>query len=261
MPAAPSASAAPSMGGMPGMNTTAAGNGLADSSGGYRLTSRATTLPAGRPAAYRFAIIGPGGKPVTDFEPDQARRLHFYAIRSDLTGFQHLHPVMAQDGTWTASLASLTPGSWRLFTAFVPAAGPGAGTALVLSRTATVPGPAAKTALPAPAATTTADGYTVTVTGQPAAGRQDPLAVTVTRDGKPVTDLEPYLDTYAHLTAFHDGDEAFAHLHPDGDVSGDRGGPSLPFHADFAQSGNWRLFLQFQTAGRLHTAALTLHVA
>ena len=26
----------------------------------------------------------------------------------------------------------------------------------------------------------------------------------------------PYLDTYAHLTAFHEGDLAFAHLHPHG---------------------------------------------
>ncbi|HZE01023.1 MAG TPA: hypothetical protein VE155_04575 [Pseudonocardiaceae bacterium] len=30
----------------------------------------------------------------------------------------------------------------------------------------------------------------------------------------PVTDLQPYLDTYAHLTAFHGGDLAFADLHP-----------------------------------------------
>jgi hypothetical protein len=25
--------------------------------------------------------------------------------------------------------------------------------------------------------------------------------------------------------------------------------------------GNWRVFLQFQTAGQLHTAVLTLHIA
>jgi hypothetical protein len=79
------------------------------------------------------------------------------------------------------------------------------------------------------------------------------------RNGKPVTDLQPHLDTYAHLTAFHQRDLAFAHLHPETKVDGDPGGPTLTFHAEFAQSGYWRLFPQFQTACRLHTAALALH--
>jgi hypothetical protein len=92
------------------------------------------------------------------------------------------------------------------------------------------------------------------------AGMEHPLTVTVSRDGKPVTDLQPYLDSYAHLTAFHAGDLAFAHLHPAGAVDGDRGGPTMTFHAELPRSGDWRLFLQFQTAGRLHTAALTLAV-
>jgi hypothetical protein len=135
----------------------------------------------------------------------------------------------------------------------------------VLSRTATVPGPAAAVPLPAPAATaTTDDGYTVTVTvagGRLMAGMAHELTVTVTKDGKPVTDLQPYLETYAHLTAFHAGDQAFAHLHPQTPVTGDHGGPDLTFHAELAKAGDWRLFLQFQTAGRLHTAALTLNAA
>jgi hypothetical protein len=88
---------------------------------------------------------------------------------------------------------------------------------------------------------------------------EHPLTVTITRGGKPVTDLQPYLDTYAHLTAFHEGDTAFAHLHPTTTVNGDHGGPELTFHAELPTAGNWRLFLQFQTAGTLHTAALTLH--
>ncbi|WP_329378415.1 hypothetical protein OG625_09870 [Streptomyces sp. NBC_01351] len=37
------------------------------------------------------------------------------------------------------------------------------------------------------------------------AGMAHPLTVSVSKDGKPVTDLQPYLDTYAHLTAFHSG--------------------------------------------------------
>ncbi|MFC9929199.1 hypothetical protein [Streptomyces sp. NPDC127190] len=248
------------MASMPGMDSGSAGNGLAAAQDGYRMTATATGLPAGKAAGYRFTITGPDGRPVTDFAVDQTKRMHFYAIRSDLTGFQHLHPVMAADGTWTATPAALRPGSWRMYASFTPGSGPGKGKVLVLSRTVRVSGTATAAPLPKATGTTTVDGYTVTLKGEPMAGMAHQLTATVTKDGRPVTDLQPYLDTYAHLTAFHQGDLAFAHLHPETEVSGDHGGPSLAFHAEFARSGDWRLFLQFRTGGRLHTAALTLHV-
>ncbi|WEO98843.1 hypothetical protein A6P39_035040 [Streptomyces sp. FXJ1.172] len=257
----PSSSASTSdMSDMPGMGTAVTGNGLAEAKDGYRMTSATTALAAGKASGYRFAITGPDGKPVTGFAVDQTRRMHFYAIRSDLTGFQHVHPAMAEDGTWTAPLAGLQPGAWRLYASFSPDGGPGRGKDFVLSRTVKVPGMAMSTPLAKASGTTTIDGYTITVKGEPMAGMAHQLTATVTKGGKPVTDLQPYLDTYAHLTAFHQGDLAFAHLHPETKVDGDHGGPALTFHAEFARSGNWRLFLQFQTAGRLHTAALTLHV-
>ncbi|MFI9248696.1 hypothetical protein [Streptomyces sp. NPDC053069] len=258
--ASSSPGASPSMGGMPGMDHMASGNGLSDTQDGYRLTSKEATLPSGKQTAYRFTVTGPDGRPVTGFALDQTKRMHFYAIRSDLTGFQHIHPTMAADGTWTAGVSSLPPGSWRLFASFTPNTGAGRGKDFVLSRTVTVPGNAARTPLPAPATSTQADGYTVTVKGEPMAGMAHPLTVSITKDGKPVTGLEPYLDTYAHLTAFHEGDAAFAHLHPTTKVTGDHGGPDLTFHAELPVSGNWRLFLQFQIGGKLHTAALTLRV-
>ncbi|MFC9325855.1 hypothetical protein [Kitasatospora sp. NPDC057015] len=263
---------------MPGMTPGAAAGGpgaaagLAAERNGYRFTAAADSLPAGAPAEYRFTITGPDGGPVTAFAVEQTRRLHFYAIRTDLTGFQHLHPEMAADGTWTAPLAALAPGDWRLYASFTPDSGAGRGTALVLSRPATVTGAAA----PAPTATGTeaggtatgsgsatgsVDGYTVTVEGAPTAGVAAELRATVSRDGKPVTDLQPYLESYAHLTAFHAGDQAFAHLHPEAGVSGAAGGPTLPFHAELPAPGAWRLFVQFQTAGTLHTATVDLRVA
>ncbi|WP_329373044.1 hypothetical protein OG896_38800 [Streptomyces sp. NBC_00669] len=245
---------------MPGMDHMAGGDGLSAAMDGYQLTSATRTLPAGRPGAYRFTVTGPDGRPVTDFAVDQTKRLHFYAVRSDLTGFQHLHPVMAADGTWTADLAELKPGAWRMFASFTPGSGPGKGTAFVLSRTVAVPGPATMAALPAPAPSVRVDGYTVAVAGGLMAGMEHPLTVTITKAGKPVTDLQPYLDSYAHLTAFHQGDGAFAHLHPTARVDGDHGGPQLSFHAELPSAGDWRLFLQFRTAGTLHTAALTLDV-
>ncbi|MCU7820651.1 hypothetical protein [Kitasatospora sp. DSM 101779] len=244
--------------GMPGADNAGA---PADNRSGYRLAATAAALPAGQQTDYRFSITGPDGKPVTAFAVEQTKQMHFYAIRSDLTGFQHLHPAMAADGTWTAPLAALAPGSWRTYASFTPDSGDGKGTAMVLSRTVNVDGKAEAAALPPASTTAQVDGYTVTLQGTPMANMAHPMTVGITKDGKPVTDLQPYLDTYAHLTAFHEGDLAFAHLHPASEATGGGpGGPDLAFHAEFPQAGNWRLFLQFQTAGRLHTAALTLKV-
>ncbi|MEU9123077.1 hypothetical protein AB0C96_24975 [Streptomyces sp. NPDC048506] len=245
---------------MPGMDHGGSGDGLADAKDGYRLTSDVDQLPADKAGGYRFRITGPNGKPVTGFAVDQTKRMHFYAIRSDLTGFQHLHPTMAGDGTWTAPLSPQKPGSWRMFASFTPDSGPGRGKGLVLSRTVTVPGESKRSPLPAATTSTEVDGYTVRVKGAPMAGMAHPLTVSVSKGGKPVTDLQPYLDTYAHLTAFHEGDQAFAHLHPETEVNGDHGGPNLSFHAELPKPGNWRMFLQFRTDGTLHTAALTLRV-
>ncbi|MFI8081518.1 hypothetical protein ACIF6L_12085 [Kitasatospora sp. NPDC086009] len=245
---------------MPGVpGTPAPARGLAAEQDGYRLDLSSAELPAGRATACSFTITGPDGGPVTDFAEHQSKKLHFYAIRSDLTGFQHLHPTMAADGTWTADLSALAPGDWRLYTSFLPNTGPRAGE-LVLSRTVTVPGAAPAVPLPAPAGSTTVDGYTVDLRSEPMAGAHR-LTATVSRDGRPVTDLQPYLDSYAHLTAFHQGDRALAHLHPTGRVDGEHGGPTLTFMALLGAPGNWRVFLQFQTAGQLHTAELTLNVA
>ncbi|MFI1969803.1 hypothetical protein BLA24_17205 [Streptomyces cinnamoneus] len=244
-----------------GMDHAGMGDGLADTKDGYKLTSTATELPAGKDSAYSFQITGPDGKPVTAFAVDQTKRMHFYAVRADLTGFQHLHPSMTDDGTWTAALTALQPGTWRTYASFTPDDGPGKGKDFVLSRTVTVPGAAEKTPLPQATTSTEVDGYTVTVKGVLMAGMAHPATVSISKDGEPVTDLQPYLDTYAHLTAFHEGDQAFAHLHPETKVTGDHGGPDLSFQAMLPKPGNWRMFLQFQTGGKLHTAALTLSVS
>ncbi|WP_242643781.1 FixH family protein [Streptomyces laculatispora] len=206
------------------------------------------------------AVTGPDGRPVTGFAVDQTKRMHFYAIRSDLTGFQHIHPTMAPEATWTADLDTLAPGSLRMVTSFNPGSGAGKATAFVLSRTVSVPGTGTEIPLPAATKTAEVDGYTLTVNGEPMAGMARPLTVTVTKDGQPVTDLQPFLDAYAHLTAFHEGDTAFAHLHPTTKVNGDHGGPELSINAELPTSGNWRLLMQFRTGGKLHTAALTLNV-
>jgi hypothetical protein len=251
-------------GSMSGMSDMPTGNGLAASASGFHFMVAGATLPAGTPNQFQFQIMDAAGKALTRarFEPDQTKLLHFYLIRSDLTGFQHVHPTIAADSTWTADLGAVRPGTYRAYVAFIVKDAAGKATPLVLSQRLTVPGAGAAAARALPPASPLAwvDGYTLRAAGFPMAGRQDTLKLSVFRGGKPVTNLQPYLGTYAHLTAFHRGDLAFAHLHPQGMVHGDHGGPTLTFDAMLPKAGDYRLFVQFQTAGMVHTTALTLHV-
>jgi hypothetical protein len=250
----------PSMAGehmLAGDDRTAAASGLA-------LAPSVMTVGAGVRVSYVFRIRRADGSVVTGFAVDQTKPMHLYVIRADLTGFQHVHPVMSADGAWTASLAALRPGTYRVYASFVTSGSAGRPAPLVLSHPLTVPGAATNSPLPAPARSTTADGYTITVAttrgGGPMASMAHHLTITISRYGRPVTDLQPYLDSYAHLTAFHWGDLGFAHLHPQDAPAGGHGGATLTFEAMFPRPGDWRLFLQFQTAGVLHTAAITLDV-
>jgi hypothetical protein len=255
------ASTAPGTSGMPGMTEPMpAGDGLSASESGFTLVPGGTTITPVAANTFTFRITAPDGVPVTRFLPEQTKLMHFYLIRSDLTGFAHLHPTMAADGTWSLTLPAMTPGDWRAYTQFTARQASDVIVPLVLSTPLTVPGAATAAPIPPPSNTASVDGYTVTVSGQAAASQHNPLTLDFRSNGQPVTDLQPYLDTYAHVTAIRSGNLAFAHLHPSNPVNGDHGGPTLSIESAFPASGDWRLFIEFQTAGTVHTAETTIHV-
>ncbi|MGH3647973.1 MAG: hypothetical protein ACRDTM_12460 [Micromonosporaceae bacterium] len=235
------------------------GHGLTDTRHGYRLAGLAGPSRPGEKATLSFHIASPGGKPQTRFRIEQTKKIHVYVVRKDLAHFQHVHPNMAGDGTWTVPLALTEPGPYRVVTEFVAEAGDGTARHLVLGADLTVPGAYQSQTLPAPNPTGRADGYDLTLTGTPAAGDASRLSVRVTRDGHDVTDLQPYLDAHAHITGFHKDTLAVTHLHPTGKADGP-GGPQLNVTATFPRPGKYRLFIQFQTSGTVHTAPVTVNV-
>lgn len=219
--------------------------GLQVSESGYTLELPASGLAPGR-TTLRFVITGPDGAPVTAYDEEHEKDLHLIAVRRDFSGYQHVHPTMADDGTWTTDL-ELTPGSWRVFADFAPTGGP----ALTLGTGLEVPGRYAPAAHPGHRATDTVDGYTVDLVGDLDDGA---VAVRVRRDGEPVTDLEPYLGAYGHLVALREGDLAYLHVHPeDGDA-----GPEVPFAVEVPSAGGYRLFFDFQHDGVVRTAELAV---
>ncbi|MEU5389159.1 hypothetical protein [Kitasatospora cineracea] len=231
--------------------------GLQAAERGYTLSLDRTVVPAGGPTELSFRVLAPDGHPLTAYRPAHEKELHLIVANRDLTDFQHLHPVRAADGTWTAPANIAAAGDYRVFADFTPAAETDP---LTLGADLHAAGDYRPAALPQTGRTVTVDGYTLTLTGDLAPGRPGRLAFTVTKDGRPVTDLDPYLAAYGHLVVLRAGDLGYLHVHPDGEP-GDgttAPGPEIDFTATAPSPGDYRLFLDFQHQGTVHTAAFTL---
>jgi len=218
--------------------------GLASVQDGYALTLGADRAVAGRAVPLTFRITGPDGHPVAHYDVQHEKRLHLIVVRRDATGFQHVHPELDAGGTWSAPV-DLTPGTWRVYADFQPAAG----AAMTLGADLLVAGDFVPAAPRPDTRTSTVDGYTVTLDGDLTAGDDAVLTPRVSLDGREVTDeLEPYLGALGHLVALRRGDLAYLHVHPD----------MLEFHTSVPSAGAYELFLDFQHGGVVRTAHFTL---
>jgi hypothetical protein len=220
--------------------------GLAVADHGLRLVTLTPELPRGRAATLRFEIVDDRDRVVRDFDVEHTKRMHLIVARRDLSGFQHMHPRQAADGTWAVRIRVPDAGSYRMFADFSRDDEP-----VTLAADLRVDGAADLRPLPAPAPAATSDGgYQVRLDGgRVEPGREADLRFTITKDGRAI-EPEPYLGAQGHLVALREGDMAFLHVHP-----GDTG-----YMATFPTEGRYRLFLQFKDAGRVQTVAFTQEV-
>jgi Domain of unknown function (DUF4396) len=226
--------------------------GVTSAEGGVALELSRVEVPRATETDLRFRIAGADGRAVTDFEIEHERPMHLIVVRRDLTGFQHLHPRMSDDGVWSTPITLAEPGSYRVLADFNRG-----GEDLTLGGDLFVDGAADYRRLPHEATEIeTSSGYDVGVEGlAPRPGEASELKFNVLRAGEPVK-VEPYLGAGGHLVALREGDLAFLHVHPSG--SPDRDG--IRFETEFPTPGSYRLFLQFKHEGAVHTAAFTREV-
>jgi hypothetical protein len=224
--------------------------GLAATEAGYTLVPRVTTLPLAETTGFAFTVTGSDGRPVTAFDIRHEQPLHLVVVRRDATGFQHLHPTLGPDGVWRTPLALPAAGVYRAYADIVPTGGP----AVTLGTDLFVPGDFAPQPVVA-SRVARVDDYEVRLDGELRPGGPARLVATVTRDGRSVADLEPYLGAYGHLVALRHSDLAYLHVHP---AEGAGAGPGIAFDADVASAGTYRLFLEFRHGGAVRTADFTV---
>ncbi len=230
--------------------------GLTASERGLTLELEQPALRRDEPGRLSFAILDEDGEAVRDFEVEHTKRMHLIVVRTDLTGFQHLHPTIDADGSWSAPITIGEAGGYRVFADFNHD-----GESLTLAGDLEVAGDWQRRELPAPAkAVSTEDGYEVSLAGsRSSAGRPSELEFQVSRNGRPI-EVQPYLGASGHLVALREGDLAFLHTHPEEHEAGasDR---AIRFMTEYPSADRYGLFLQFKHDGEVRTAGFTREVS
>jgi hypothetical protein len=226
--------------------------GLSVSAGGYTLEAEPTVFEVGREETFGVRILDRAGREVRDLDEQHEQLMHLIVVRRDLTHYQHLHPSLDEGGSWSVALTLPEPGVYRAFVDFSVNDEP-----VTLGVDLTAPGDLRVEPLPSPTnAVRIEDGYEVVLEGEtPTAGTGSSLSFRITRGGREIEDLEPYLGALGHLVALREGDLAYLHVHPTGGA-----GAQIEFHTEFPSQGRYRLFLQFAHAGVVRTAAFTVEI-
>lgn len=236
-----------------GDEAAAGAYGLSDTASGLSLRISPASLRAGELGRLRIAIVDAGGEAVTDLRGEAGEPpLHLILVRRDLTGYRHLHPTRAGDG-FAVDVSLPTAGVWRAYADFEVD-----GEKVVLGRDLVVPGDFTPRPPMALTRSTDAGGYRIELAASElAAGEEATLAFRITRGGRPVGALQPYLGAAGHLVAIREDDLAYLHVHP---LDQSRPG-EIGFDVELEQPGRYVLYLQFKHEGRVRTGRLVVAVS
>jgi hypothetical protein len=245
--------------------------------GAYRLaiTQTPRAPKPGERVRLHFVVTHPEtGARVRDFVLNHERLFHLFIVSADMNDYQHIHPQLDADGSFTVETRLPRAGLYQLHSDFFPAGG----TLQVLHRSLATAGYHASPRAAVAAALVPDTHFTKTVDGMkislgwggaklvPGAFVRLRYAIADARTGAPVRDLEPYLGAWGH-TLILDADQSdYLHSHPTdalpegAERDGLRGGPEVEFGAMFPEAGLYRIWTQFQRGGRVSTVSFTVEV-
>jgi hypothetical protein len=249
--------------------------------GEYKLNVAAKPLAprAGEKVQLRFVVEHPQtGARVRDYVLNHEKLFHLFIVSRDMTEYQHIHPVLERDGSFVIETVLPRAGLYKIHADFFPVGGQLQVLHRELStagyrRAARVPVAAAAAVIaPDAALVKTVDGMRISLelgdSIAPAAGSLVSLKYHLTDEqtGEPVHNLEPYLGAWGHTQILNADQSEYLHSHPTEMLpdNADRatlcGGPEVEFRAMFPAPGDYRIWTQFQRAGKVTTVFFTVRV-
>ncbi len=218
-------------------------------------------VQANRPFDFSFDLLTDEGNVLRDFATVHEKRMHLIVVRNDLTNFQHVHPEFdPASGRFTLTgLIVPVDGEYRVFADFTPEAGMRLPVISSADFKVGRPNRSPSDPLGAPDTLMKSDGYEVRLTTPDSlrAGEEVRLVFSVSKEGKAITNLEPYLGALGHAIVLKERDLEFLHAHAL-EVGTRKEEGAIAFAVHFPEPGRYKSFLQFQHAGRVIMAAFVL---
>ena len=226
---------------------------------------------AGKPLSERMDLwMTHPGKPdaIRSYQMEMTKKLHMIIVSSDFKTFMHEHPVLGPDGHLRMTEQFPAAGRYLVYADGLPDQmnhqvfrfQVDVGGAQQGARTLTPTGMGVQVG-----------PYEVDLSSvRLHTGMMSMLDVNILKNGKPATDLHPYLGVPAHAVFLNGQDLSYVHVHPMAmgqmDMSVEpppmpEGGPSpseMMLHIALREAGTYRLWLQFRGGTQLYVAAFTI---
>jgi heavy metal-binding protein len=228
-------------------------------------------IRARQPVTLSFLVRDPETRAVVrSFATVHEKQFHLFVVSHDLTHYDHVHPEMQPDGSWTIDVELPRSGYYKLITDFLPIGGTPQIVPRLLATADAGDLTSAHAKLSNEALEKTAGSLRVALSLPDdglVAGRDEALHYHVVdaADGRPVTDLEPYLAAFGHTLILSEDTLEYVHAHPveqlPESVATATGGPDLTFKALMPKAGRYRLWTQLKRRGVVTTVPFTVTVA
>ncbi len=198
--------------------------------------------------SIKFRLIN-NDKPLTlkELKTVHTKKIHLLAIDESLSDYHHIHPLPSnKPGEFIFDFTPKKPANYHVWADVTPTATNQKEYAMATIKVR----PQEKSFINKTVKMhSIVEGYafTLKLDGEAQAGHAIMGSITVNRDQKPFTQLEPVMGAFAHLVGFGEDFNSVLHAHPMGKEptkDTDRGGPKLEFHIEPKTSGFVKLFAQ-----------------
>ena len=212
---------------------------------------------AGRPVTLTYSPqeIGNEKTPVP-LAVVHEKKIHLIIVRKDLSVFYHEHPAYTAAGNYRAPFTFAKGGDYVLFQDYTPE---GSGHQLGRQAVSVQGSKYTPVKFSQDRMQWQQDGYQAILAfdKELKAGQLLGMKITLSKNGQPVTDLDQYLGALGHVVVISEDTEHYLHVHPNDQTDK---GPVIGFNTNFEKPGLYRVFLQFNHGGQIHTGDFTINV-
>lgn len=200
------------------------------------------------------------GNRITDYQDIHVDKLHLIVISRDLSVFQHVHPMLNDQGEFMIDLEFPKGGDYQLISTLSPEKMKDA--KIVDKKWVTVEGEYVESPAPVPdeELTNVFEGKQVTLAfDELVAGHEVNMTYEVLHadSQKPVTDLESYIGSMSHVVMMSENSEHYIHVHPIDDTVT---GPTLEFRPIFPEAGIYKIWGEIKHDGQVIVLLFTVQV-